>query len=123
MCLLLAGCCPCRHLPTAQRDSVFVHLTDSVTVRDSVYIDREKVVREKGDTVWIRERVVEYRDRWRERVHTDTLWRDREKTVTVEVERKPTKWETFWEMFGKIFAGLLGLAAVFLLMRRFIVHR
>lgn len=123
MCLLLAGCGPCRHLPTAQRDSVFVHLTDSVTVRDSVYIDRERIVREKGDTVWIRERVVKYRDRWRERVKTDTLWREREKEVPVEVERKPTKWETFWEMFGKIFAGLLGLAAVVVLVRRFIVHR
>jgi len=123
MCLLLAGCAPCRHLPTYQRDTVYVHRIDSLWLRDSIYVDREKVVKERGDTVYVTERVTEFRDRWRDRVKIDTLYRDREVVRTEYVEREPGKWEVFWQQLGKVFAGVLALAAVVVLVRRIFFKR
>ena len=123
MCLLLAGCAPCRHLPTYQRDTVYIHRIDSLYLRDSVYIDREKIVKERGDTVYVTERVLEYRDRWRDRVKVDTLYKEREVVRTEYVEREPRKWEVFWQQLGKIFAGVLALALLVFVLRRFVFRK
>lgn len=87
ICLLLASCSPRVITNTVvQRDTMYVanHVRDSVYFRDSIYIKEWQ----KGDTI----RIVEYRDRWRERykeVH-DTITRHQTDTIAVErtIEKK-----------------------------------
>ena len=125
MCLLLAGCCPCRHLPVApiQRDTVRIVQRDSVAFRDSIYVDRLVTIRERGDTVYVTKEVVSYRDRWRERVRTDTLWREREVVRTEYVERQPGRWEIFWQQLGRIFTGLIVLGMLALAVRKALLRK
>ncbi len=57
--------------------------TDSVLLRDSVFVDRNTYVR--GDTVYRIVSRVQYKDRWRTKVRTDTVYRSVRDTVSVEV--------------------------------------
>lgn len=96
--LLTAICltsCAVTHYQPTQRDSTATVKVDSVLVRDSVYIDRIRVVREKADTVYITEYKTQYKYQYRDRVKIDTCYLEKEVTNTVEVERKLTWWQTF----------------------------
>lgn len=76
---------------------------DSIYLRDSVFI------KEKGDTIWR----VEWHDRWRERLKTDTVWQDKVKIVVEKetVERTVTpKWA--WWAVGIAGVCLLGLVGI-----------
>lgn len=84
---LLASCTP-RVITQiqVQRDTTYIanHVRDSVYFRDSIYIKEWQ----KGDTI----RIVEYRDRWREKVKEvhDTITRHQTDTIAVErtIEKK-----------------------------------
>ena len=85
--LSLVGCSPriVEHI-RIERDTTYIanHVRDSIYFRDSIYIKEWQ----KGDTI----KIVEYRDRWRERykeVH-DTITRHQIDTIAVErtIEKK-----------------------------------
>ena len=107
----LSGCTRTVYMPaesTATRTDTVRVLTqrvDSVVMRDSVavYIN--------GDTV----RITQYRDRYRDRLRVDTLYRSVTDTLRVSVpypvERQLTRWERLKMDFGGI---ALGVAAVVL---------
>lgn len=116
---LCSLCLSCSHklLPTvAQKDSTVAVKTDSIYVRDSVYIDRFNIIREKGDTVFVIQKSVEYRDRWREKVVRDTLRTTQKETVTQYVEKKLTWWQELQIWAGRILlvivAGLVVYAGI-----------
>ncbi len=83
-----------------QTDSVFVYISDSV------------IIREKGDTVFVTNNRIRYRDRWRERLDT-VVSRD---SVTIEipvpVEKPLSGWMQFQIWSGRILliAAAAGLA-------------
>ena len=87
ICLLLVGCQP-RIITQiqVQHDTTYIanHVRDSIYFRDSIYIKEWQ----KGDTI----RIVEYRDRWREKVKEvhDTITRHQTDTIAVErtIEKK-----------------------------------
>jgi hypothetical protein len=100
LCLLLSGC---KSWQKVVEVPVYVHDTSYIAkeVHDSTYIDRWHTVYQKGDTVFVTETEIKYR----ERVMVDTAYKYVEKPVevtvteTVEVE-KPLSW---WQ---KTFIGL-----------------
>lgn len=116
MLSLLLTCCSPRiagQLHTS--DTVYVSKTDSLYLRDSIYVDRWRESTQRGDTVWVTEVRTEYRDRWRYRDRTDTVYVDkvREEVIVQEVERKITKFEKFQRSAFWILAGaLLGALAL-----------
>lgn len=69
--------------------------------RDSIFIEQLRhdsvLVREKGDTVLIEKWHTQYRDRWRDRVVRDTVYRDNVRTeyrdnVITEYRDRPLNW-------------------------------
>ena len=96
--LLLTGC-KTVYVPveTVLKDTIYISkkVTDSVWVErlthDSIYIH------EKGDTVMVEKWHTEYRDRWRDRLLTDTVYQHKCDTIrevfTNEVEKPLTWWQ------------------------------
>lgn len=96
--LLLTGC-KTVYVPveTVLKDTIYISkkVTDSVWVErlthDSIYIH------EKGDTVLVEKWHTEYRDRWRDRLLTDTVYQHKCDTIrevfTNEVEKPLTWWQ------------------------------
>ena len=98
-CALITLCAGCT---TIREVEVVKTRTDTLiqtkVQRDSIYIERHDsvVTNQKGDTVTIER--WHYRDRWRDRVKTDTVYRS--KTDTLIVEKTVTKTEqplTWWQ--------------------------
>ena len=91
-CALITLCAGCT---TIREVEVVKTRTDTLiqtkVQRDSIYIERHDsvVTNQKGDTVTIER--WHYRDRWRDRVKTDTVYRS--KTDTLIVEKTVTKTE------------------------------
>ena len=109
---LLLWLCSCN---TTQYVPIETVRTERVTVYDSVYIENtihdSVTIHTKGDTVFIEHWRDRWHDRWRDR------WRDSIRVdsvqVTVPVERKLTKWETFCLDYGKVMTGF-SIASFFL---------
>ena len=92
LCLLLTGC---KAVKQTVEVPVYVHDTTYVAkeVHDSTFVDRWHTIYKKGDTVFVTETEIKYR----ERVRVDTAYKYVEKPVTVSkteiVEvKKPLSW-------------------------------
>ncbi len=118
MCLVATGCSRKVYVPLetvrTEKDVVTRWLTDTVIQNDTRFIFV------KGDTV------IDWRDRWRERIKEvhDTLYIERTDTVRVPVpvERKLKKWEQTKMDFGGAAIGATVVVlciAVIWLIRKF----
>lgn len=118
--LLLTGC-KTVYVPveTVLKDTIYISkkVTDSVWVErlthDSIYIH------EKGDTVLVEKWHTEYRDRWRDRLLTDTVYQHKCDTIrevfTNEVEKPLTWWQqTRMDIGGWAIVALAILAGILL---------
>ena len=118
--LLLTGC-KTVYVPveTVLTDTIYISkkVTDSVWVErlthDSIYIH------EKGDTVMVEKWHTEYRDRWRDRLLTDTVYQHKCDTIrevfTNEVEKPLTWWQqTRMDIGGWAIVALAILAGIML---------
>lgn len=118
--LLLTGC-KTVYVPveTVLKDTIYISkkVTDSVWVErlthDSIYIH------EKGDTVMVEKWHTEYRDRWRDRLLTDTVYQHKCDTIrevfTNEVEKPLTWWQqTRMDIGGLAIVALIILAGILL---------
>jgi hypothetical protein len=114
--VLLAGC-KTVYVPveTVRTDTLMVaHIvTDSVWVwnHDSI------VINQQGDTVRIER--WHWRDRWRDRVTRDTVYKSRVDSVTVtrEVEKPLTKIQRARLHLANIVLVMLGMVAVFFVVK------
>lgn len=103
MCLVVTGCSRKVYVPLetvrTEKDVVTRWFTDTVIQNDTRFIFV------KGDTV------IDWRDRWRERIKEvhDTLYIERTDTVRVPVpvERKLKKWEQTKMDFGGFAIGAI----------------
>lgn len=109
LCLLLAVFlfCSCRtqYVPV---ETVRTEYRDRY-IHDSIFI--EKVVRdstvqkEKGDTVTIEHWRTIYKDRWRDRVQTDTLIKTDSVQVPYPVPAQLSSFQSFCCDYGKVMLG------------------
>lgn len=96
--ILLYGCTSTTYVPveSSARDSIYISRfeIDSIYVRDSVYI------RDKGDTVYVKETKYIYK----EKAYTDTLYMEKVDSIRIPypVERKLGKWEETYLAVGRI---------------------
>jgi hypothetical protein len=119
--VLLTGCKTIEYVPieTVRTDTLMVaHIvTDSVWVdrymHDSVYIH------ERGDTVWFEKWHTRYVDRWRDRVTHDTIYKSKTDSVTVtrEIEKPLTKSQRARLHLANIVLVMLGMVAIFFIVR------
>ena len=115
--VLFTGCKTIEYVPVekvvTQVDSICVNKVqvDSIFERDSIFINQYI----HGDTVY-RDKV-KYIYRYRDKLRTDTLhhWRVDsvlvEQTRTFEVEKQPTKWQSFIHNLG-----IFGFATIIVLL-------
>ena len=108
VCLLLSlltGCKTVKYIPveTVRTDTAYItkQQRDSIIIRDSIYIHEYQ----RGDTIY-RDRI-QYRDRWRDRWCTDTIYRSRIDSIAVPypVEKPLTRWQRFCLDYGKMTTG------------------
>ena len=112
--IFLTSCSILDRIPQKEyiHDTTTVYQNNTTYLHDSIYVWRDHIIREKGDTVY--DKVVEYRDRWRIKEVHDTLYKDRVKyeykEVPVEVEKPLTGIQKTLITFGKVF--ILALLAI-----------
>lgn len=108
VCLLLSlltGCKTVKYIPveTVRTDTAYItkQQRDSVVIRDSIYVHEYQ----RGDTIY-HDRI-QYRDRWRDRWRTDTIYRSRTDSIAVPypVEKPLTRWQRFCLDYGKMTTG------------------
>ena len=97
-------------------DTTTVYKNNTTYLHDSIYVWKDHIIYEKGDTVY--DKVIEYKDRWRIRDVHDTLYKDRikyeYKEVPVEVEKPLSGIQKTLITFGKVFIlALLALLGYF----------
>lgn len=92
------------------------------TLRDSVHVTDSVTVYTKGDTVYV-ERArnkVKWRDRIVRAETCDTVTVVKEVPVTVEVEKKITRWQKIRMDIGSLLLSILGLSAIYYIIKRFV---
>ena len=122
--LVLLASCKTRHVVEYMAVEVpRVHTewkTD--TLRDSVHVTDSVTVYTKGDTV-VKEKL-RYVTKWRERSKivntTDTITKVKEVPVPVEVEKKISKWQKIRMDIGSLLLSILGLSAIYYIIKRFL---
>lgn len=97
--------------------------------RDSIFIEQLRhdsvLVRERGDTVFIEKWHTQYRDRWRDRVVRDTVYRDnvrteyRDNVITEYRDRPLTWWQRTSIYVGGVAIWLVIMYGVVWFWRRF----
>ena len=129
LCLILVGCKTIEYVTiekevekeVVKRDSIYITKTkvDSIFERDSIFVDRYT----KGDTIFVDK--YKYVYRYKDKVRVDTLWVfgidsvivDSTKTITLtkEVEKKLTKWQSFKQDVGGISIGIVIVLLLYLM--------
>ena len=107
----LTGCTGTRYITveTVMRDTVW----ENHTVRDSIFVEQHDsiVLHTKGDTVTVDR--WHYRDRWRDRLKTDTVYISKRDTVIQAGEPLDTGDRLSWWDKVRIWIGNIVLLAVF----------
>lgn len=116
--ILLSSCGILDRVPQKEyiHDTTMVYKNNTTYLHDSIYVWRDHIIYEKGDTVY--DKVIEYKDRYKIKEVHDTLYKDRikyeYKEVPVEVEKPLTGIQKTLITFGKVFIlALLALLGYF----------
>lgn len=109
---VISLCCSCKtikYVTQVQHDTLTVYKNNNTFQHDSIYVWKDHIIYEKGDTVY--DKVVEYKDRWKIKEVHDTTFKERivyqEKEIPVETEKPLTKIQKLFLNFGKLFIILL----------------
>lgn len=110
---MFAGCTTTKYVETVRTDT----LMENHTVHDSVWVwcHDSIVTKERSDTVLVEK--WHWRDRWRERLKTDTVYIAKHDTVRVEALPRHTDDDLSWWQKAKMRVGalvifLMGIAVV-----------
>ena len=120
---LLFGSCSTQYVPVETIKTEY----KTNTVHDSVFVETVKhdsvAIIQKGDTVFVSKWHTLYKDRWREKLITDTVIKVDSVQVPYPVERKLTKWEQAKMDMGGIAISGLVVIVIILLLKWFIKKR
>lgn len=116
--IFLTSCSILDRVPQKEyiHDTTTVYQNNTTYLHDSIYVWRDHIIYEKGDTVY--DKVIEYKDRYKIKEVHDTLYKDRikyeYKEIPVEVEKPLTGIQKTLITFGKVFIlALLALLGYF----------
>ena len=120
--VLLLFSCKTRYV-TQTVEVPVIHVETRVdTVRDSVERHDSVTVYTKGDTVFSEK--FRYMTKWKERVkivtNTDTLTKIVDRPVPVYVEKELSKWQKIRMGIGSLLLSVLGLYAIYYIIKRFL---
>lgn len=120
--ILLLFSCKTRYV-TQTVEVPVIHVETRVdTVRDSVERHDSVTVYTKGDTVFSEK--FRYMTKWRERSKivntTDTLYKVVDRPVPVYVEKELSKWQKIRMDIGSLLLSILGLSAIYYIIKRFV---
>ena len=113
---VLTGC-KTQYVPVVETHTVYVSKTDTFLQKDSVFFHDSVFIHSKGDTVWYERWKVEYRDRWKERIVTDTVMRSDSIPVPYPVPAQLSAWQKIKVDFGG-YAILIVIAVITVLIYR-----
>lgn len=108
----LMGCRTQRIVTVPEYHEVYVHQRDTVSTVDSIYVQDSVLVMQLHDTIYITRTREKFRDRWRDRLVTDTVIERDTVTVVRAVEKPPSRWEEMSMWIGRASMLLLLLYAV-----------
>lgn len=115
-CLLLSSC-KTVYVPVETVKTEYI----TNTVHDSVVVETIKhdsvVVTQKGDTVFVSQWHTLYKDRWRDKLITDTIIKIDSVQVTYPVEKPLAKWEQTKMDIGGIAMIVLVVVLIILLLK------
>lgn len=116
ICLLsfLTACRSTRIVTVPEYHEVIVHQRDTTSLKDSTYVHDSIFVEVKGDTVRVEKYNVVYRDRWHDRLRTDSFLQRDTITVVKEVAKPLSRWQKTKMHLGSALLGLLLIAALIL---------
>lgn len=106
--LLLASCSPTKYITEYKTDTIYTHT--NIHTRDSVYVDRWRIEKQKGDTIYITDSVEVYVEKIEQQTDTLICYKDRTQEVVREVRKR--NWYDkftacgFW-IFGALFVVIL----------------
>ena len=116
MLLSLVGCKQIEYVPVVEHHTEYINRTDTFIQKDSVLLHDSVFIHMKGDTVWYEKWHTQYRDRWHERIVTDTLLRADSIPVPYPVEKKLTAWQQTKQNYGGWAMGILAALIVILIL-------
>lgn len=90
---ILSSCTTTKYVPVETVRTEYITKHDSVLLKDSVFLHDSVYIHAKGDTVWYEKWHVQYQDRIKEVVKTDTVIKNDSIQVPYPVERKLSTWE------------------------------
>lgn len=96
ICLGLIVCGSCtttRYIPIETVRTEYKTKTDSFIQKDSIFVKDSVLVESKGDTIHWHHWHTEYKDRWRDRIVTDSFIKVDSIPVPYPVEKKLTRWQ------------------------------
>lgn len=112
---LMVGCVSTRYVPVETIRTEY----KTKEVHDSIFIEIVKndsmAVNTKGDTTEIHHWHTEWRDRWRDKIVRDTVFRNDSVQVPYPVPAMLTVWQSFCCDYGKIMLGCTILLLVFVI--------
>ena len=98
---------------------VIVHQHDTTSLKDSTYVHDSIFVEVKGDTVRVEKYNVVYRDRWHDRLRTDSFLQRDTITVVKEVAKPLSRWQKTKMHLGTALLGLLLISALILCFKKY----
>lgn len=121
ICLLtfLTACRSTRIVTVPEYHEVIVHQHDTTSLKDSTYVHDSIFVEVKGDTVRVEKYNVVYRDRWHDRLRTDSFLQRDTITVVKEVAKPLSRWQKTKMHLGTALLGLLLISALILCFKKY----
>lgn len=93
LAILFSGCTTTKYVPVETVRTEYKTIRDSFIQKDSIFVKDSVLVESKGDTIHWHHWHTEYRDRWRDKIVTDSFIKVDSIQVPYPVERKLSKWE------------------------------
>lgn len=110
----LTACSP-RVITVPEYHTEYIVKTDTFVSRDSIHHYDSVMVKMAGDTVTVEHWTVIYKDRWREKVVSDTILRCDSIRVPYPVEKKLSRWQNLCISFGGYAFGIAIALALLLI--------
>lgn len=110
---MLVSCSP-KYITVPEYHTEYIVKTDSFIQRDTVSRYDSVMVRMAGDTVFLEKYKTIYREKWRERIVSDTILKTDSIRVPYPVEKKLTRWQNLCITLGGYAVGII--IALFILL-------